>query len=269
MAETFVIKEKEDGTLIYLHDVQSKIFEILQEFDRICKLNNIEYALSYGTVLGAVRHQGFIPWDDDIDVMMDYKNYDKLVKVLEKHVDYPFYFHCNETDGLYNATLCEMKFRIDGTSVIEKNFLLKNRCEGDGLFIDVFIIDSVSESDKQHQRVRFFAMILAGFLVLMDQIGFKMVSLKKFYRSIGRKYAEKNKDSKYVGIQPTWVYDGFRDDRTDRSVIFPYSELEFEGHVFPVPHDVHEYCERIYGKSYMELPPIDHRKPKHIADITI
>lgn len=269
MAETFVIKEKEDGSVIYLHDVQMKILEILKEFDRICKANNIEYALSYGTVLGAVRHSGFIPWDDDVDVLMDYKNYNKLVKVLEKEVKAPFYFHCNETDDLYNATICEMKFRIDGTKVVEKNFLLKNRCEGNGLFIDVFIMDSVSESTKPHSFVRFYSMILAGILVFTDLLGFKMAWLKKKYRNIGRKYADKNSDSSYVGIQPTWVYDGFKDDRVERDVVFPFSELEFEGYSFPVPGDYHQYCEKMYGPNYMEFPPLEQQKPKHISDISI
>lgn len=269
MAETFIIKEKDDGTVVYLHDVQSKLLEIMLEFDRICKTHDIEYALSYGSVLGAVRHGGFIPWDDDVDVLMDYKNYDRLVEVLKNSIEEPFYFHCNETEDFYNATICEMKFRMDGTEIIEKNFLLKNRCQGDGLFLDVFIVDAISESVFKHRMLYIYSVILAFFLVTGDLLGFRMKWLKKKFRNLGRNNARKNSKSPYVGLQPTWVYDGFKDDRLLRTEVFPFVEMEFEGHSFPVPNNYALYCEKIYGATYMEYPPIQFQKPKHIRDITI
>lgn len=269
MSDTYVIKENLDGSLVYLHDIQSRILEILIDFDKICKEHNIEYALAYGTVLGAVRHKGFIPWDDDIDVMMDYKNYDKLVQVLSTQDIAPYYFHCNDTDDLYNATICEMKFRLENTKIVEQNFLLKNRCEGDGMFIDVFIIDSISESVFKHKFLRLVSFFLVFVLVITDLLGFRMIRLKNFYRSIGRRNAQKYSKSNYVGVQPTWIYDGFKDDRIQRNSVFPFESIDFEGHVFPAPSNPQEYCERIYGESYMEYPPKEARKPKHIRDIVI
>lgn len=269
MSDTYVIKENVDGSVVYLHDVQSKILDILLDFDKICKENNIEYALAYGTVLGAVRHGGFIPWDDDIDVMMDYRNYDKLVSVLSSKEYLPYYFHCNDTDDLYNATICEMKFRLDNSKIVEQNYLLKNRCEGDGMFIDIFICDSISESVFKHKFLRFISVFLVLILIVTDLIGFKMVWLKSFFRNIGRRNARKYETSDYVGIQPTWVYDGFRDDRLKKSDVYPYSNIEFEGYQFPAPLNAEKYCKSIYGSHYMEYPPVEARKPKHIQDIAI
>lgn len=265
----YIIKENPDGTKIYLRDVQLKIYEILCGFDDICKENDIEYCLSYGTALGALRHKGFIPWDDDVDVMMNYENYDKLVKVLSEKLESPFYFHCLETDPLYNATICEMKFRIEGTFLEEKNFLLKNRCEGNGLFLDVFVIDSISASKHVHNAYRgLFALMIAP-LVLLDKLGFKAGLLKKLNRKISRHYTKVNRNSGYVGIGPSWVYDGFNDDRLKVESVFPFGELEFENRMFPVPKDTDAYCEVLYGKNYMSFPPIESQKPGHISDIKI
>lgn len=269
MNKELVVKVREDGSSITLYDVQMKLLKILIEFDRICKKHNIDYALSYGTVLGAVRHHGFIPWDDDVDVMMTYENYDKLLRVIDKEKKENFYYHSNDNDSLYNATLCEMKFRIKDTEVKEKNFLLKNRCQGDGLFLDVFIIDSVSENPKLHNKVRRKSVFYVLYLVMIDLLKFDAHKLKLKYRKIGRKYAQENKDSKYVGMVPTWVYDGFKDDRLDKSIIFPFINMEFEGYSFPVPHDPHAYCKQIYGETYMEFPSKENQVPKHIADITL
>ena len=233
--KNFVLKENADGTVVRLIDLQNKSLEILKGFDAICKENKIEYSLAYGTALGARRHLGFIPWDDDIDVMMNYENYDKLVSVLKSNDIAPYYFHCFETDVKYNVTLPEMKFRLEGTYVIEKNTLLKNKCEGDGLFIDVFIVDHLSDSKIKNNLRRFLSMLLVPMMVV----------------SVG------------------WVYDFMNEGGIDVSSIYPYSKTQFEGKEFPCPCDMDAYLKAVYSDTYMELVPESQRKPKHIADIKL
>ena len=75
-----------------IEDVQKKIFEVMLYVDRVCREHNIVYFLSGGTLLGAIRHNGFIPWDDDADIMLPRSEYDKLLKVLKDNPDDRFRF---------------------------------------------------------------------------------------------------------------------------------------------------------------------------------
>jgi len=76
----------------YKKDLQLKMLEIIKYMDKLCKKHDIEYYLIYGSALGAVRHKGFIPWDDDMDVGMTYENYKKFIDVCEKELDTSKYF---------------------------------------------------------------------------------------------------------------------------------------------------------------------------------
>ena len=69
-----------------LKEFHEQLLDILLEFDRICRKHRIKYTLAYGTMLGAIRHKGFIPWDDDVDIMMDRANFDKFCKVCPREV---------------------------------------------------------------------------------------------------------------------------------------------------------------------------------------
>lgn len=121
--------------LISAEKVREILIKELAEFDKICKDNNLKYSVFYGTLLGAVRHKGFIPWDDDIDVAMPREDYDKLMAMQINNDNYEIK-HYKYTDGYYYP-FAKM---IDKTTYIEE----KDRNEKDmGLYIDIFPIDYV------------------------------------------------------------------------------------------------------------------------------
>ena len=92
--ETYVLQKNKDGSVITVRDLQLEILEIMDEIHRICTKNNIQYALIGGSALGAVNYHGFIPWDDDIDICILRKDWNRFIKVLNKELSNKFYFQC-------------------------------------------------------------------------------------------------------------------------------------------------------------------------------
>ena len=142
-----------------LRELQLYGLEILKEVDRFCKKNRIKYSLGEGTMLGAVRHNGFIPWDDDVDVYMTRENFDKFITTF-KSDDYRVeYFNTMDKYWLPFAKVRMLKKTKFVTPMIEKI------CEYTGPRIDILPIDSVphlvsKEQDKQGRRVAFWKILL-------------------------------------------------------------------------------------------------------------
>ena len=126
-----------DKQLKKLHDVE---LEILKEFDRICRKNKIEYYLIGGSLIGAVRHNGFIPWDDDVDVCLTRDNYDKFIKVQAKELDKKrFFFESIETDKECGMLFSKLKRK-------DSEYLEVTSSKDDsraGIWIDVFAFDNI------------------------------------------------------------------------------------------------------------------------------
>lgn len=118
--------------------------DLLAEFDRVCKKHNLTYFASGGTLIGAVRHRGFIPWDDDIDLLLPRKDYDKLIEIANEEFRHPYFFQHMSTDcGLI----------IGGSRLRNSNTVICNESEwkksfeNKGIFIDIFAVDNVPDSE--------------------------------------------------------------------------------------------------------------------------
>ncbi len=116
--------------------------DLLYELDRICKKNGINYLIDSGTLLGAVRHKGFIPWDDDIDLIMLREDYERLIKISEHEIKKPYFFQYYRNDNFYFRG--HSQFRNSDTCGALRHELL-NETFNQGIFIDIFPVDSVSE----------------------------------------------------------------------------------------------------------------------------
>ena len=143
----YIICEK-NGKKITVRDLQLEVLTIMDEIHRVCEKNDIKYGLMAGSALGIVNYKGFIPWDDDIDVCIERKDWKRFIEALDKDLSDDFYFQCFEKDKRYNTIMGPtMKVRKKNTYIKEKNFLLKNRCKsGDGIFVDVIIYDNICEN---------------------------------------------------------------------------------------------------------------------------
>ncbi len=116
--------------------------EILEVFDAVCKKHNLKYYADYGTLLGAVRHKGFIPWDDDIDVVMFRKDYQKLKEVIRDELTEPFVFQDWYSDMFFHQSFS--KIRHNRTTAIEQPDVLEAG-GNQGIFIDIFPFDDIAD----------------------------------------------------------------------------------------------------------------------------
>ena len=136
--------------------IQKLELKILKEIIRICKKENIEYFLIGGSALGAIRHEGFIPWDDDIDVGMTRENYDNFLKVAEQYLGEEFYLQSPSFDR--QSPYSYSKLMLKGTLFLE--YAQRNLKTQSGIYVDIFPFDEVpdneSENERQFKAVQFY-----------------------------------------------------------------------------------------------------------------
>ena len=131
-----------------MNDLQKTQLNLLKAFVKVCEKHNLKYFLVCGTCLGAARHQGFIPWDDDIDVGMPRADYDKFVKLQSEFEGTPYFIQTWRTDKHYCYNFA--KLRDSSTTYIENYFYLHRI--NHGVWIDIFPIDGVSKKDNKPRK---------------------------------------------------------------------------------------------------------------------
>lgn len=253
-----------------LKDVQK---EIVVEIDRICRENGLRYYLAYGTLLGAIRHNGFIPWDDDIDVMMPYDDMIKFAQVFEEKGDKSrFFYQSPETDeeyGLVISRLCR-----NDTFLLEETF--KDRNIHHGIFVDIYPLFGVEEGYFSRKMQIFRAMKRA--LYVYDEapkhkgslmtIGSKIMlglktkaGKKRAAKKLTEKLAKKSFDeSEKVADLSSGLNSMCR--AFEKKWFGEGKEHVFEDLKLLIPENFHEILSSIYG-DYMQLPPVEKRQFHH------
>ena len=237
---------------------------VLIEIDKICRKHNIEYTLCGGTLIGVVRHKGFIPWDDDIDIIMTWENYchfmDIAKKELPKHLFVENYDTEKECPFLFTKIIDTNTTFIDG--VVEKFNSAK------GLGVDIFPMFKISEKNKKKStRIRKIVDVLLSAKLNVKHsnkikliIPFaKMISLHSI---VGYYFKEMEKIDKQGGNYVVANY--FKPEVfTDYSMFESgVTDMPFEGHKFSCMKEYDKYLSFMYG-DYMKLPPIEEQQPHH------
>ena len=244
-----------------LKELQEKILEIVEYFDRLCNKNGITYYLMGGSALGAIRHLGFIPWDDDFDVFMDYENYTKFIKIIDDKLDKNLFYFQHEDSNEW--PLFFSKIRMNNTTFIEKN--LKNRDMHHGIYIDIMCLNNTSKYMPIRYLQYFAARLLTAkalgkqnyttenipkrvilFFSKFFINDFIKVQLLKFIRSFNQK--DTGMVGHFFGRAP------FKKTSFDISYLGKPRYVEFENFQLPVPRYVERYLEVRFGNRYMEIP---------------
>lgn len=242
-------------------EIQSKLLEIAVYFDDFCKKNDITYYLMGGSALGAMRHGGFIPWDDDIDVFMTYKNYIKFFNACEVNLDTDTYFLQKENTTEW--PLFFSKLRMNGTTFIEED--TKNRKMHKGFYIDIMCLNNVSKV-KFYRYLQYLSARIVTAQTIAER-GYLTDSIVKktamfFFKIVVTELMKKTlinfirrlnvSDTEYVGH--FFGRAKFKNTSFSVSYLGKPRYVNFSDALLPVPEKVEEYLSLRYGDTFMEMP---------------
>lgn len=253
-----------------LGEIQQGSFQILKKIKAICDQNNLSYFLDYGTLIGAVRHQGFIPWDDDIDIAMPRKDYEKLINLYlnNKAIFAPYelmHFKTNKKYIYPIARLSDPAYSIKYSNA--KDY-------GLGLFVDIYPLDGVNLKDKKqikklnhlcsliyvagNKHMSKARNILRNIPKLICFVWSRFLDINKLLKKndkLAQKYDyDKCDDIGCIAIEP-WI--NFKKSLFSETIL-----MKFEDSKFNVPKAYDQRLKEYYG-DYMKLPPENERIGHH------
>ncbi len=249
-----------------VREIQQDVLLILECFDRFCQDNNLRYSLAYGTLIGAVRHKGFIPWDDDIDVLMPREDYEKMLQI-------------GYDDGrfeLKNYNLCNNYYYAFAKMYDKKTIVIdKSRVEKDlGLYIDIFPMDffcgdvkQVRAYGRKGMKMQFLARSIGvkpfsyfrPRYIIRSLIGVALFPFRNriFYKLNSLGCSEEDAD--YCAFV---IHNDSFPEIFDSSIWNNLINMNFEGHSFPVFSDYDKFLTMVYG-DYMTPPPKEYQVSVH------
>lgn len=261
---------------IYLKEIKTILIQSLLEIDKYCKNNNITYYLAGGTLLGAIRHDGFIPWDDDVDIYMPRKDYEIFIKKFNKDSNRLKIKTCY-LDNKYPYPFAKV---IDTKTKIVENSLHSAEM---GIYIDVFPLDtfaSYKDAKKIYRKMASLKGIwclktipvnkkrnyLKNMILRVSKIFLFFVSentIAKEMNKLAYGYKNENTESNYQGVV-VWGY-GIKKELFKIDIWDEKEEHFFEEHYFMIPKEYDKILKQIYG-NYMNLPPQNERVTHHDYD---
>lgn len=274
------MREYDEETLHHLQRVERMIFK---DFIDTCEKYNLRYFGIGGTGIGALRHKGFIPWDDDIDVALPAEDFHKLLEIYDR--EWSDKYNIINTERDINYPFPTTRIMLNGTQFCEE--ALATLPLDLGIFLDVYCFDNVSDDEREYKKqvndtwfwshMRILVdvphpviladgikgkLLRAGVVVGRGICKLFRVSTRKMYareQEARNRYAHvKTKRIAYMNDTYKWKETYFFDD------IFPVRKLEYEGMMVAFPRDLEYQLELLYG-DYMQLPPVEKRKNHYPA----
>ncbi|NLZ75911.1 MAG: LicD family protein [Erysipelotrichia bacterium] len=258
-----------------LDEIKEVLIELLEEFDEICRKEGLNYSLGGGSAIGAVRHKGFIPWDDDIDVAMLRKDYNKFIEYCKTHkTTFKTCFH--ETNS--NYYLMFGKVYNPNTKFIQDKVISADQV---GIALDIFPIDYLAKDYDTSLKLYKKSEFLRNLLLTKNwkkyykgksdnkilEIGrwmffalSRFLNGKKLIEKIEKIYINNKKENAEFAMCVCGVYE--EKEIMSKKIYDEYMDIEFEGKNYMIFTKYDEYLRQMFG-DYMKLPPKEKQKPHH------
>ncbi len=264
-----------------IKEIQQKQLELMRKVHKVCVEHGITYYLISGSCLGAVRHGGFIPWDDDIDIAMMRPDYERFVKGFNEWFDTQKYFLQTEwTDRDFAVPLARICIR--GTW-LDEPWAEHLRCDK-SMFMDIFPLDNVPDDEKERARharkVNFYKSLLARKVYSRSESRaanmvkglisglLKVIPLRSLLNR--RRRLHMAYDDRHTACVSSLASKyGYRKHVMDREIYGTPVLMKFENEEFYMPEKYEEHLTRLFGPRYMEIPPVEKRQkptPAYIKD---
>lgn len=256
-------------------EMQEGLLTLLKEFDAICRKHGITYYLEGGSLLGAVRHKGFLPWDDDIDLSITRDNFQKLLSVIDQELPENRELYCYERFPNYLRDT--VKYTNLDTTVLFRNHILDGNAAGQ--HIDLFILDPVPSDEEAKAEYKKYATIYSELLtpiyVLCDDIVNYMDEYEQYLQQMeekGRDYVLGQLRDKLFTYEDSDSCDTYLLRWGNRHMFYPKEwfgtpiELQFEDGQFPAPSQYYRFLRSQFGDSWMIIPDAAHQEEHDTFD---
>lgn len=241
---------------------QLRILEILKYIDKVCREQGIQYSLDSGNVLGAVRHGGFIPWDDDADIIMEWKDYRKFRRYVLKHPHPQFVLQCYRTD-LHYFQLNGVMRDLNSEYVIDSP--MHNCRKYRGMQVDIFPIER-GAFKSLHKLLAHAASFTNGRLagrcnILAAAFFLATAVMALIARGVSRLFGKQD--------VCMYFYGSFFDEVYSYPDLFPSQAIPYEDTTLMAPNHVEAFLKSQYGDRYMDLPPKDARNHHSVKEYRV
>lgn len=258
-----------------LRHLQLVILSIMKDIDDLCRKNNIDYYLLGGSAIGAIRHKGFIPWDDDLDIIMTDENYRKFLDVCNKELDTSKYYL---QEGLKDWSMYFSKVRLKGTK-LDEEVTYSDNPDIQGIFVDIFKMDNVS-SNKMIAKWQYFcakyylcyqlsvrgdrvkAFGIKKRIMIMLSFPLRLKTVRNWFRKQVEKY--NGKDAEYLGF--FYGRTNLKTSIVKKETFGKPMYVTFEDTQFCVAEHYHDYLTQMFG-DYMTPPPVQQQVGLHSINI--
>ena len=247
--------------------------DLLRVFIQTCNKYNLRYWAGFGTLLGAVRHKGFIPWDDDLDVWMPRDDYERLLIISKDSFSFPYFLQTTLNDDDYYSAFARLR-NSNTTGVLVSG---NNHCNN-GIYIDIYPLDGIDSNLKRQKRrsqyIRFLNVMAHAHLYnvnpsILTKTMNKLTHLPFVHYNYHKTYNKVNElarkvgwnDADQVGIVVFWPYP-FDKTHYDKKLFSESIDLQFENITVKAPRGYAEILTRLYG-NYTQFPPIEDRGKWH------